>query len=107
MNKYNVKILDEAKEDMMKIIRYIKTKLKEPQIAEQHRKAFKEEISKLKNTADIYSVIDNETTGKSEIRKINVKNYMIFYRIIEQEKEVQIIAVYYSGSNWQRNVKYR
>lgn len=107
MNKYNVKILDEAKDDMKKIIIYIKTKLKEPEIAEQHRKAFKKEIQKLKDNADIYNVIDKEITGKSDMRKINVKNFMIFYRIIEEIKEVQIIAVYYSGSNWQKNVKYR
>ena len=25
----------------------------------------------------------------------------------EEIKEVQIIAVYYSGSNWQKNIKYR
>ena len=107
MNKYNVKILDEAKNDVKEIIIYIKTKLKEPEIAKQYGKSFKEEISKLKDTADIYNVIDNEITGKSDIRKINVKNFMIFYRIIEEIKEVQIIAVYYSGSNWQKNLKYK
>ncbi len=107
MNKYDVKILNEAKEDIKKIITYIKKKLKEPEIANQHRKAFKEQISKLKETADIYNIIDNEITGKSDIRKINVKNFMIFFKIIEEIKEVQIIAVYYSGSNWQKNVKYR
>ena len=107
MNKYNVKILDEAKDDMKKIIIYIKTKLKEPEIASQHRKAFKEEILKLKDTASIYNVIDNEITGKCNIRKINIKNFMIFYRIIETIKEVQIIAVFYAGSNWQKNIKYR
>lgn len=53
MNKYNVKILDEANDDMKEIIIYIKTKLKEPEIAKQHRIAFKEEISKLKDTAGI------------------------------------------------------
>ena len=107
MNKYNVKILDEAKDDIKEIIIYIKTKLKEPGIAKQHIKAFKEEIAKLKENADIYNVIDNEITGKSNIRKVNVKNFMIFYRIIEKTKEVQIIAVYYSGSNWQKNIKIR
>lgn len=107
MNKYNVKILDEAKDDIKEIIIYIKTKLKEIESAKQYSKAFKKEISKLENTANVYSVIDNEITGKSDIRKINVKNFMIFYRIIEEIKEVQIIAVYYSGSNWQKNIKYR
>lgn len=107
MNKYDVKILDEAKDDIKEIVIYIKTKLKEPEIAKQYSKAFKEEISKLKDNADAYNVIDNEITGKSDIRKINVKNFMIFYRIIERIKEVQIIAVYYSRSNWHKNIKYR
>lgn len=107
INKYNIRILDEAKDDMKKIIIYIKTELKEPEIARQHRKAFREEISKLKDSANIYNIIDSEITGKSDIRKINIKNFMIFYRIIEDIKEVQVIAVYYSGSNWQKNVKYR
>lgn len=107
MNRYNMKILDEAKDDIKEIIIYIKTKLKEPEIAKQYSKAFKEEISKLKDTADIYNVIDNEITGETDIRKINVKNFMIFYRIIKEIKEVQIIAVYYSGSNWPKNIKYR
>lgn len=92
---------------MKKIIIYIKTELKRPEIARQHRKAFREEISKIKDIANIYNIIDNEITGKSDIRKINVKNFMIFYRIIKDIKEVQVIAVYYSGSNWQKNVKYR
>lgn len=107
MNKYNIRILDEAKDDMKKIIIYIKTELKEPEIARQHRKAFRGEISKLKDSANIYNIIDSEIIGKSDIRKINIKNFMIFYRIIEDIKEVQVIAVYYSGSNWQKNVKYR
>ena len=47
MNKYNVKILDEAKDDIKEIIIYIKTKLKDSEIAKQHSKAFKEEISKM------------------------------------------------------------
>lgn len=106
MNKQDVKILDEVKDDIKEIVIYIKTKLKEPEIAKQHSKAFKEEISKLKDNAHAYNVVDNEITGKSEIR-INVKNFMIFYRIIEIIKEVQIIAVYYSRSNWHKNIKYR
>ena len=106
-NKYSIRILEEAKEDMKKIIIYIKTKLKEPEIAKQHSKAFKEEILKLQDTADIYKTINSEIVGESDIRKINVKNFIIFYRIIDKVNEVQIIAVLYSGSNWHKNIKYR
>lgn len=107
MSKYSVKIFDEAKDDIKRIIKYIKVRLKEPKIAKQHSEVFKKEILKLKDMADIYSTIDNEISGKTNIRKVNVKNFMIFYRIIDEIKEVQIIAVYYSGSSWQKNIKYK
>lgn len=38
--------------------------------------------------------------GNTKMNKYNVK-------ILEDIKEVQIIAVYYSRNNWQKNIKYR
>jgi len=107
MAKYNVKVLKDANNDIKEIIKYIKYKLKEPEIAEEHRKAFKNAILKLKEDANIYKIIDVEIPGKTNVRKINVKNFMIFYRILDSINEVQVIAVYYARSNWQVNIKYR
>ena len=44
MKIYKVQISEDAKEDIKEIISYIKTELKEPQIAIQHKKAFKDAI---------------------------------------------------------------
>lgn len=44
MKSYKVQILDIANQDMKEIISYIKNKLKEPEIAKQHKSAFKEAI---------------------------------------------------------------
>lgn len=44
MSKYSVKIFDEAKDDIKKIIKYIKIRLKELKIARQHSEDFKKEI---------------------------------------------------------------
>ena len=43
--------------------------------------------------------------GKDNIRKINVKNYMIFYSTDEINCLVQVIAVFYGMSNWQTKIK--
>ena len=48
MKVYKVKITEDAKQDIKEIISYIKTELKEPQIAMQHKKAFKDAIMNLK-----------------------------------------------------------
>lgn len=107
MKKYKIQILEDAKEDIIQIVNYIKKQLKEPEIAKQHSKAFKDAILKLKDSADIYNIIDEEIIGVTNIRKVNVKNFMIFYILSESEDLVQVIAVYYSRSDWQHKVKYR
>lgn len=107
MKSYKVQILDIANQDMKEIISYIKNKLREPEIAKQHKSAFKEAILELKNSASIYSLIDEELIGRKDIRKVNVKKFMIFYRIIEEESLVQIIAVFYAKSNWKTRIKLR
>lgn len=70
MKNYKIQILEDAKEDIKEIIAYIKNKLKEPEIAKQHKKAFKDAIKELKDTASIYNVIDEETIEIKNIRKI-------------------------------------
>lgn len=107
MKNYKVQITEDAKEDIKEIVTYIKEKLKEPEIAIQHKKAFKDAIIKLKDSADIHNVINEELTGIKDIRKVNVKNFMIFYRIDKDDDTVQVFAVFYAKSNWQNNIKLR
>ena len=107
MRTYNVKIMDDALEDMIAIKDYIKYTLKEPQIADEHIDAFLNGIDTLKDTADIYELLDENIVGQNNIRKINVKNYMIFYATDESNCLVQVIAVFYGMSNWQTKIKKR
>ena len=107
MRTYNVKIMDDALDDMLTIRDYIKYTLKEPRIADEHINAFLEGIDNLKDTANIYELLDESIIGKDKIRKINVKNYMIFYVVDEDNCIVQVIAAFYSMSNWQTKIKKR
>lgn len=78
MKEYKIQMLEDAKNDIKEIVDYIKTQLKEPQIAKQHKIAFKEVILELKNTANIYDVIDEEITGITNIRKNKCKEFYDF-----------------------------
>ena len=107
MRTYNVQIMDDALEDMIAIKHYIKYTLKEPKIAEEHIDAFINGIDDLKNTANIYKLLDEDIVGEDNIRGINVKNYIIFYTTDESNCLVQVIAVLYGMSNWQNTIKKR
>ena len=106
MKTYKIEISDDAKNDIKKIIQYIKYELKEPKIAYEHKRAFKEEIAKLKNNAEIYNILPLNLMNGNVVRKINVKNYMFFYRILDNHI-VQVIAVFYSKSNWELKIARR
>ena len=99
--------MDDALEDMFTIRNYIKYTLKEPKIADEHIDAFLDGIDTLKDTANIYELLDESIVGKHNIRKINVKKYMIFYTTDDNNCLVQVIAVFYGMSNWQTKIKKR
>ena len=107
MKTYNVKIMDDALDDMFAIKYYINNTLKEPKIADEHIDAFLNGIDSLTYSANAYELLDENMVGKDNIRKINVKNYMIFYSTDEINCIVQVIAVFYGMSNWQTKIKKR
>ncbi len=101
---YKIKLSKNATYDIRELVDYIKNKLKEPNIAEQHREIIKEKILSLKQYPSIYNVMDKEQVGIENLRKINVKNFMIFYQVFENDGIVRIIRVIYGKSNWKKEL---
>ena len=60
----------------------------------------REEINKLKDNPTIYAVIKDEIIKKREIRKIKVNNYIVFYKVEEKNKIVEIVRIMYGRRNW-------
>lgn len=85
-------------EDLKEIKQYIKYSLQEPETAKKMIGKIKKEIDKLKESPKIYSTLSDEFIKELKIRKIIVKNYIIFYRI--QNDTVQIIRIIYDRRNW-------
>jgi len=98
LNKYSIKYSEDAKQDLIEIKRYIKYNLKEPNTAEKNVSKIKETIKKLKDSADIYKIIDDDFIKKLEIRKIMIDNYIIFYRI--KDETVEIVRIMNQRRNW-------
>lgn len=100
MNKYKIQFSKDAKTDLIDIYSYIKYNLQEPIIAKKLLKRIREEIYKLEDNPTIYTIIKDEFIKKREIRKIKVNNYIVFYKVEERNKIVEIVRIMYGRRNW-------
>ena len=98
MNQYNIEYSKEAREDLIEIKRYIKYNLQEPETAQKLISKIRAEIDNLKNNPQMFAIIDDDFIRKFEIRKLIVDNYIVFYRI--QNDNIQIARIMYGRRNW-------
>lgn len=58
----------------------------------------RKEINDMKDNPELYTIIDDDIIRKLEIRKLIVDNYIIFYRI--KDNNIQIVRIMYGRRNW-------
>lgn len=98
MKKYNVEYSIKSKQDLIGIKQYIKYNLQESETAEKLITKIRKEINNLKNNPEIFTIIDDDIIKKLEIRKLIVDNYIVFYRI--KDNNIQIVRIMYGRRNW-------
>lgn len=98
MNKYKIEYSKDSKQDLIGIKQYIKYNLQEPEIAQKLISKIKNEINNLNNNPKIYAIIDDELIKRLEIRKLIVDNYIVFYRI--KNNNIEIVRIMYGRRNW-------
>ena len=100
IQEYKIKVSVKAKNDLNHIIIYIKDELKEPNIAKRYLYLIKKKILNLSYYPQKYAVINDEALKEFHVRKLTVMNHIIFYRINEEKKIVNIERIIYGASNW-------
>ena len=98
MKKYNIEYSKESKDDLIGIKQYIKYNLQEPEISRKLISKIIKEINELKNNPEKYTIIDDDIIKKLQIRKLIVDNYIVFYRI--KNDNIQIVRIMYERRNW-------
>lgn len=98
--KYRIELSIKAKNDIKSIVLYIKNNLNEPSIANKYAKMIKEEIKTLEYSSKKFAIIDGDTIKDLKIRKLNIRNYLAFYRVNEEEKVVNVERILYGSSDW-------
>ena len=94
-----------SKKDLENIISYLRHNLAGDIIADKYKILFKQKIHSLENIAGSMLVLDKELTGHENIRKVNVRNYIIFYRVDEEKVKAWVLRIGHAFMDWEKYLK--
>lgn len=99
-NNFEVVIFPLAQADMEEIFNYISNNLKNKIAAGKLINDFKRTIEIIRLFPESFPLINNEYVNDKNIRKVSLKNYIIFYRIVNYE--IQIIRVLHGLQKYEK-----
>lgn len=62
-------------------------------VADKYKILFKQGLKDLENIAGSMPILSENLTGHKNIRKINVRNYIVFYIIDEENSKVLVVRI--------------
>ena len=105
MKKYIVEVSESANIDLENIISYIKHDLKENIIADKYKLLFKQALKRLEDVAGSMTILNQEITGHRNIRKLNVRKYIIFYIVDDENNKVFVVRIGHTLMDWENLLK--
>lgn len=100
MDKYAVKLLSHAYRDLDGIYAYIAETLLEPNTAQKLLDALEEAIFGLEEMPQRGAPRKNGAYASKGYRQLFIKNFTVIYRVDEAKKQVVIVTVRYSKSQF-------
>jgi len=86
--------------DIISALYYIRNILEVPKAAENHFEELKKKYEKLKENPYIRPLVKNKYLATKGIRYIKVKNYILIYKINEENKTVLLYRFMYCRRDW-------
>lgn len=102
MKKYIVQVSDAAYKDIENVISYLRNDLLEDIVADKYKILFKQELKKLEEIAGSMPILDEKLTDYKNIRKINVRNYIIFYIIDKDNSKASVLRIGHAIMDWKK-----
>ena len=93
--RYAVKLTEQAFGQIEETVQYISKILLEPENARKWANTLQCEIEKLKSMPSRYPLTEEEPWRTEGIRKMPVKNFLVYYLVDEEKKVVWVTAVIY------------
>ena len=100
MAVYSVQHSQSSEEDLLDILRYIATELREPSIALRMLDTIDAAIESLSTMPHRCPLVDDKRLADMGFRKLNIKNYIAFFTIDEMAETVCIERILYARRDW-------
>ena len=97
---YEVRITRAAENDLNEAADYIEFVLLNPQAADDLLDTVEETLPTLAQYAQRYALVDDPVLKAWGIRFVQIKNYLAFYTVSEEEQKVYIVRFLYGKRNW-------
>ena len=94
---YSIQYAAKAREDLENIYSYVAIQLQEPQIAEKLYRAIITSVRSLESFPLRYAVYERAPWNSRGLRKMPVKNYLVFYTVNETSEQIHVIRIIYGG----------
>lgn len=105
MKKYIVELSEIARKDLENIISYLRYNLAGDIIADKYKILFKQDLKQLENIAGSIPILNEELTGHKNIRKISVRNYIVFYIVDEESSRAIVLRIGHAFMDWEKYLK--
>ena len=102
---YSIHITAAAERDMANASDHIEFVLKNPKAADDLLDEAELKINALASFPGKFPLVDDPLLALWGIRFTQVKNYLAFYVVSEEEKKVTIVRFLYGKSNWRLILK--
>ncbi len=93
--RYEVKLTPQAFGQIEETVQYISKILLEPEIARKWADTLQCEIKKLDSMPSRYPLTEEEPWHTKGIRRMPVKNFLVYYLVDEERKTVWVTAAIY------------
>ena len=93
------------RKEIKDIISYLRYNLAGDIIADKYKILFKQELKSLEDVAGSMPILDETLTGLKDVRKINVRNYIIFYIIDEENSKALVLRIGHAFMDWEKYLK--
>jgi addiction module RelE/StbE family toxin len=100
LDKYEVKLYTRAYRDLDDIYTYIAENLLEPDTALNMVDELEKAIFDLEQLPERGAIRRVGTYANGDYRQLFVKNYCIIYHVLKEKKEVHIVTIRYTPSNF-------
>ena len=102
MNIYEIIMTPDAIDDLRELCDYIADVLHAPDAALSHSRVLRSVVGTLATMAECHECVDDEPWGSYGIRRIVVKNFVVYYRIDDASHRVYILNIIYTKRDQMR-----